>query len=252
MATTHSPPSLFNSYRHFEEFTEGREYVRNHFGKLAGLNVLDAGCGSASWLFDLTDCHVTGIDVSAKQLARNHLLRDGVCADLQTYENEAWLGHFDLILCLDVLEHLKSPAPVIEKFISWMKPDAALVLAYPNPQSLKGRVTKYSPHILHRLFYRISIGTPLSDEGDEKGPFNTFLSPDIELLKLASLLEAHSLKVDLLVSIESFQNKLIKRYLSTPLVDQLNKIFLRELRTRVNTSATDFILVASRANKEDV
>lgn len=252
MTTTHSPQSLFNSYRHFEEFTEGREYVRNYFGKLAGLNVLDAGCGSASWLFDLTACHVTGIDVSAKQLDRNKLLQTRICADLQSYENAAWLNHFDLILCLDVLEHLKNPAPVIEKFMSWMKPDASLVLAYPNPQSLKGRVTKYSPHILHRLFYRISIGTPLSGTHDDRGPFNTFLSPDIELLKLAGLLEVHSFKVDLLVSIESFQNKLIKRYLSTPVVDYLNKLFLRELRTRVNTSATDFILVASRANKENV
>jgi SAM-dependent methyltransferase len=247
MATTHSLQSIFDSYRHFEEFTEGREYVRGYFGKLAGLDVLDAGCGSASWLFDLTACDVTGIDISMKQLDRNTLLKTKVCADLHDYENESWRDSFDLILCLDVLEHLKKPAPVVEKFISWMKPHGRIVLAYPNPQSLKGRVTKYSPLIFHKLFYRISIGTPLKDGCDDRGPFNTVLSPDIELLKLAGLLEAHSFKVDLLVSIESYQNKLIKRYLSTPLVNRLNKLFLRQLSTRLDTSATDFILVASRA-----
>ena len=246
MAATHSTHSLFHSYRHFEEFTEGREYIRSYFGKLAGLDVLDAGCGSASWLLDLTACRVTGIDVSQRQLDRNELLKHRICADLHAYENESWLNSFDLILCLDVLEHLKEPAPVVEKFMSWMKPDARLVLAYPNPQSLKGRVTKYSPHLFHRLFYRISIGTPLSDSLDDRGPFNTFLSPEIELLKLASLLEAHSFKVDLLVSIESYQNKLIKRYLSTALVNRLNKLFMRELRAYLDTSATDFILVASK------
>jgi SAM-dependent methyltransferase len=246
MAATDSSQSIFHSYRHFEEFTAGREYVRNYFGELTGLNVLDAGCGSASWLFDLTACHVTGIDVSPKQLDRNELLKTRICADLHAYENESWLNSFDLILCLDVLEHLRCPAMVVEKFMSWMKADARLILAYPNPQSLKGRVTKYSPHIFHKIFYRISIGTPLSETQDDRGPFNTFLSPEIELLRLTSLLEAHSFKVDLLVSIESYQNKLIKRYLSTPVVDRLNKLFLRELRAYLDTSATDFILVASK------
>ena len=246
MTATHSRQHLVNVYHHFEEFTEGREFVRNYFGKLAGLNVLDAGCGSASWLFDLSACQVTGIDVSSKQLDRNSLLKAKICADLHVYENESWINSFDLILCLDVLEHLKNPALVIEKFMSWMKPDGRIVLAYPNPQSLKGRVTKYSPHIIHKLFYKISLGTPLSAERDDKGPFNTFLGRDIELLKLITLLEAHSFKVDLLLSIESYQNKLIKRYLSTGLVNYLNKLLMRELRAYLDTSATDFILVASK------
>jgi SAM-dependent methyltransferase len=247
MITSHSLQSIIQgSYRHFEEFTEGREYVRNYFGKLAALKVLDAGCGSDSWLFDLTACHVTGIDVSLKQMERNSLIQTRICADLNTYENEAWLDSFDLILCLDVLEHLKDPRHVIERFTSWVKTDGRIVLAYPNPQSLKGRVTKYSPHIFHKLFYRISIGTPLSADRDDKGPFNTFLRPDIELRKLVSLIEARSFKVDLLVSIESYQNKLIKRYLSAPLVNRLNKLFMRELRAYLDASATDFILVASR------
>lgn len=247
MTTASSLQSIIqDSYQHFEEFTEGREYVRNYFGKLAGLKVLDAGCGSDSWLFDLTACHVTGIDVSLKQMGRNSLIKTRICADLQAYENEAWLDSFDLILCLDVLEHLQDPRLVIEKFISWVKPDGRIVLAYPNPQSLKGRVTRHSPHIFHKLFYKISIGTPFSADRDDKGPFNTFLRPDIELLKLISLLEARSFKVDILVSIESYQNKLIKRYLSAPLVNRLNKLFLRELSAYLDASATDFILVASR------
>jgi SAM-dependent methyltransferase len=246
MTATRSLQKIVNLYHHFEEFTEGREFVRSYFGELAGLNVLDAGCGSASWLFDLSDCHVTGIDVSLKQLDRNSLLAVKICEDLHVYENESWINSFDLILCLDVLEHLRDPALVIKKFMSWMKPDGRIVLAYPNPQSLKGRVTKFSPHIIHKLFYKVSIGTPLSDDQDDKGPFNTFMGSDIELFKLITLLEAHSFKVDLLLSIESYQNKLIKRYLSTALVNRLNKLLLRELRDHLNTSATDFILVASK------
>lgn len=246
MTATHSLQKIANLYHHFEEFTEGREFVRNYFGKLVGLEVLDAGCGSASWLLDLSACNVTGVDVSLKQLERNSLLKVKICGDLQVYENESWINSFDLILCLDVLEHLRNPAPVIEKFMSWVKPDGRIVLAYPNPQSLKGRVTKYSPHIIHKLFYKISLGTPLTASRDDKGPFNTFLGRDIELLKLISLLEAHAFKVDILLSIESYQNKLIKRYLSTVLVNRLNKLLLRDMKDYLNTSATDFILVASQ------
>ena len=247
MTTPHSLQSIIQgSYRHFEEFTDGREYVRNYFGKLAGLNVLDAGCGSDSWLLDLTACDVTGIDASAKQIGRNRLLKTRICADLLTYENDTWRDSFDLILCLDVLEHLQDPRRVIEKFVSWAKPEGRIVLAYPNPQSLKGRVTKHSPHIFHKLFYRISIGTPLNADRDDKGPFNTFLSPDLELTKMISLLEARSFKVNLLVSIESYQNKIIKRYLSASLVNRLNRLLMRELSAHLDASATDFILVASR------
>jgi 2-polyprenyl-3-methyl-5-hydroxy-6-metoxy-1,4-benzoquinol methylase len=156
----HSPQSIDNYYRHFTDFQAALSCLQKHLGQLESLNVLEAGCGAKSNL-DLKSCAVIGIDISQNQLDRNRSLQVKICADLHTYENEAWRHGVDLIVCWDVLEHLETPRRVLEKFREWTKPEVGrLVLALPNPQSLKGYVTKHSPFVLHKLFYRIVHGKP--------------------------------------------------------------------------------------------
>jgi SAM-dependent methyltransferase len=242
------PGSLRNvikSYRHVDEFSEALSHLQRHLGKLEWLNVLEAGCGAQSNL-DLNNCAVTGIDISQHQLNRNSSLQDRVCADLHAYKNEAWTHRFDLIICWDVLEHLKFPRIVIEKFRDWIKTDGGrLVIVFPNSQSLKGNVTKYSPHYFHRLFYKITLGTPMRAARDDCGAFKTFFARDIDLYELIASLELNSFKVTLLLSFESYQNKWIKRYVPATVINKLNKMFLGPLKNFLDASATDFILVAS-------
>jgi SAM-dependent methyltransferase len=237
--------SIIDSYCHFDEFGDALSYLHQHLGKLEWLNVLEAGCGAKSNL-NLKNCALTGIDISEHQLKRNSSLQVSVCADLQTYENEDWSHRFDLIICWDVLEHLQVPRVVIEKFRSWVKPDGSrLVIVFPNSQSLKGLVTKYSPHHFHKLFYRVTLGTPMQATSDDRGAFKTFFSRDINPCELISLLELNSFKVTLLLSFESYQNKWIKRYVPATVINKLNKMFLGPLKNTLDASATDFILVAS-------
>jgi len=242
------PESLRNiigSHRHVDEFGDALFHLQRHLGKLEGLHVLEAGSGAKSNL-DLNNCAVTGIDISQHQLDRNSSLQDRVCADLHTYENEAWTHRFDLIVCWDVLEHLKSPRLVIEKFRDWIKTDGGrLVMVFPNCHSLKGNVTKYSPHYFHRLFYKITSGTPMRAARDDRGAFKTFFAREIDLCELIGLLELNSFEVTLLLSFESYQNKWIKRYVPATVINKLNKMFLGPLKNSLDTSATDFILVAS-------
>jgi len=228
-----------------DEFSDALSHLQRHLGKLEGLDVLEAGSGAKSNL-DLNNCAVTGIDISQHQLDRNSSLQDRVCADLHTYENEAWTHRFDLIVCWDVLEHLKSPRLVIEKFRDWIKTDGGrLVMVFPNCHSLKGNVTKYSPHYFHRLFYKITSGTPMRAARDDRGAFKTFFAREIDLCELIGLLELNSFEVTLLLSFESYQNKWIKRYVPATVINKLNKMFLGPLKNSLDTSATDFILVAS-------
>jgi SAM-dependent methyltransferase len=242
------PESLRNiieSCRHVDEFNDALSHLQRHLGKLESLDVLEAGSGAKSNL-TLNNCAVTGIDISPHQLNRNRSLQDMVCADLHTYENEAWTHRFDLIICWDVLEHLRSPRTVIEKFSDWIKTDGGrLVIVFPNSQSLKGNVTKYSPHYFHRLFYKITSGTPMRAARDDRGAFKTFFARDIDLCEVIGSMELNSFKVTLLLSFESYQNKWIKRYVPAALINKLNKIFLGPLKNSLDTAATDFILVAS-------
>jgi 2-polyprenyl-3-methyl-5-hydroxy-6-metoxy-1,4-benzoquinol methylase len=143
---------MVSLYQHFDEFKEALLYLHQYQGRMEGLNVLEAGCGAKSNL-NLINCVLTGIDISQNQLNRNSSLQFKVCADLQTYANEAWSRSFDLIVCWDVLEHPESLPVVFKKFSSWIKNDSSrLILVFPNAQTLKGYVTKYSPSFLHRLF----------------------------------------------------------------------------------------------------
>jgi SAM-dependent methyltransferase len=242
------PQPLARLYRHFDEFRDAAVSLREHLGRLEGLRVLEAGCGAQSNL-DLGDCEVTGIDISPEQLDRNTSLREKVCADLHHYESDDWARRFDLIVCWDVLEHLTSPRVAVGKFGAWSRPGAGrLVIVGPNPRSLKAWTTKHTPYFFHRLFYRLTIGTPLRAREGARGPFKTVFSDEIDLEALASLLAAHSFEITLLLSFESFQNKWVKRFMPPRVVDALNRRLLGSLGGFLSPAATDFIIVARRGD----
>ncbi|MFN3394282.1 MAG: class I SAM-dependent methyltransferase [Candidatus Thermochlorobacter sp.] len=231
-------------YAHYADGQLALEALLHHLGETTGLEVLEAGCGSASHL-KLSHCRVTGIDISPYQLERNTQLAERICADLHTFENEQWNHAFDLIVCWDVIEHLERPRIVLEKFFKWVKPTGKVVLAYPNPQIWKGVVTKYSPYFVHQLFYRVASGTPFSASKHDQGPFRTVFADDIKLMPLLQLAEHHGFKLEFFVSYESYQNKFVKRWLPHAVVDGLNRFFLGELKSMLDVSATDFIIIFS-------
>jgi SAM-dependent methyltransferase len=234
------------SYAHFDEYADAVAQLNAQLGTLSGLRVLEAGCGSGSYL-DLSRCTVTGIDISQYQLDRNKSLAERVCADLHTYENPAWKNSFDVIVCWDVVEHLREPKVAIEKFLQWLKPSGRLLLAYPNPQILKGYATKYTPYIVHQAFYKLASGTPFSASKTDQGPFPTVFNKELHLTQLKARLEHYGCTIERLMSAESYQNKFVKRYFSAPVINALNRLFLGDLKNELNHSATDFILVISKA-----
>lgn len=231
-------------YAHFSDFQNALDALRHHLGDPADLKVLEAGCGSASHL-KLSRCYVTGIDISPAQLERNSYLAERICADLHAFENEQWTRSFDLIVCWDVIEHLERPKIVLEKFFKWAKPTGKIVIAYPNPQIWKGVVTKHSPYFVHQAFYRVASGTPFSASKRDQGPFRTVFADEIKLMPLLQLAERYGFKPEFFASFESYQNKFVKRFLPNAVVNALNRFFLGELKSVLDVSATDFILVFS-------
>ena len=61
---------------------------------------------------------------------------------------------FDLVLCHNVIEHLESVDEAIQRFHHALAPGGLLFIGAPNPASLFGMVTKYTPHWFHVWFYR--------------------------------------------------------------------------------------------------
>lgn len=135
------------------------------------IRVLDAGCGDFSELRLPERAYIVGIDLSQKQLERQTHLNEKVCGDIQTYRFTS--SQFDLIICWWVLEHLPHPEQALNNFLTWLNDDGILVLALPNILSIKGLVTRLTPHRFHVWFYK-ATGTNVIEEED-LGPFRTYM-----------------------------------------------------------------------------
>lgn len=135
------------------------------------IRVLEAGCGSTSHIHLPANAHLTGIDISERQLEKNTNLSEAVLDDLQSHQWPA--DNFDLILCWDVLEHLPKPSEAISRMIESIRPGGLIVIALPNLYSLKGLATRFTPWWFHVLFYRYIIGDKRNSE--EWDQFPTYL-----------------------------------------------------------------------------
>jgi len=151
---------------------ELQSFVDGYFHARPEIRVLEAGCGSSSYLALRPGTQLIGIDISAKQLDRNKILSQKILGDIQTYDFP--VGSFDMIVCWDVLEHLPNPEKAVQRFLGAIKDDGIIVLAMPNVLSLKGQITKWTPHWFHVWVYRTIFGRKLAGTEDQ-GPFRTYL-----------------------------------------------------------------------------
>ncbi|HKM37019.1 MAG TPA: bifunctional 2-polyprenyl-6-hydroxyphenol methylase/3-demethylubiquinol 3-O-methyltransferase UbiG [Thiopseudomonas sp.] len=102
----------------------------NQRAPLADQKVLDVGCGGGilSEAMALRGAHVTGIDMGEAPLAvaRLHQLESGVDVTYRqiTAEElaEEMPGQFDVVTCLEMLEHVPDPASIIRACYTLVKP----------------------------------------------------------------------------------------------------------------------------------
>jgi 2-polyprenyl-3-methyl-5-hydroxy-6-metoxy-1,4-benzoquinol methylase len=122
--------------------------------------VLEAGGGSKSHIVFSQDkkLNVTTIDISTVQLDLNTYADHKILGDICTYQFTA--ESYDVIVCYDVLEHVDDPPAALRSFINALKRGGWIVIGSPNPLSLKGLITKFTPHFVHVAFYRIVHNNP--------------------------------------------------------------------------------------------
>lgn len=97
---------------------------------LAGKKVIDIGCGGGILSEAMTQrgAQVTGIDMGEAPLsvARLHLLESGLEIDYRQITAEAMAAEapeqFDVVTCLEMLEHVPDPASVIRACATLVKP----------------------------------------------------------------------------------------------------------------------------------
>ena len=100
--------------------------------------ILELGCASgyiSKFLKEELACHVVGVDIdshAAQQAAA--FCEQVIVADL---DSDAWLAEiegqkFDVILCADVLEHIKDPVALLASLKPFLHADSRLLASIPN------------------------------------------------------------------------------------------------------------------------
>jgi len=115
------------------------DYI-NTRASLAGKNVLDVGCGGGilSESMAALEAAVTGIDASPAPLAvaKMHLKESGLRVDYQMATAETFAadhaGQFDVVTCLELLEHVPHPASVVAACQRLGKPGGDVFFATVN------------------------------------------------------------------------------------------------------------------------
>jgi 2-polyprenyl-6-hydroxyphenyl methylase/3-demethylubiquinone-9 3-methyltransferase len=115
-------------------------YIEQQAGGLKGKSVLDIGCGGGILCEAMAakDAKVTGIDMAEQSLkvARMHLHESQLEVDYQLSTIEAFAEEqtekYDIITCLEMLEHVPDPDSIIASAITLLKPDGKLFLSTIN------------------------------------------------------------------------------------------------------------------------
>jgi SAM-dependent methyltransferase len=158
------------------------------------VEVYEAGGGSISFLPPdvLRRAQITVVDIDEEQLRKNGYAQTTILGDIQTHRFTP--NSFDLVNCYNVIEHLPDVEAALTGFFHSLKPGGLVLIAAPNPKSLSGVVTKYTPHWFHVWFYRHVRGE--KDAGlPGHAPFPTHFHPLVTLSKLEAFAEAHGLQV---------------------------------------------------------
>lgn len=108
--------------------------------QLAGARVVDVGCGGGLLCEALTreGSHVVGIDMAPGmiEVARLHAAQDGLDIDYRLVAADALAetqpGGFDVVTCMEMLEHVPDPAAMVGCLARLVRPGGAIFVSTLN------------------------------------------------------------------------------------------------------------------------
>jgi 2-polyprenyl-6-hydroxyphenyl methylase/3-demethylubiquinone-9 3-methyltransferase len=148
---------------------------------LDGRTALDVGCGAGLLAEPLArlGATVTGLDAAPELIAvaREHAAGQGLEIDYRAGELEGLEGQFDLVTCMEVIEHVADPAAFVRALARHLTPGGLLIMSTPNATGM----SKLMMITIGEGFGRIPKGTH---------DFDKFITPE----RMKGLLADASLK----------------------------------------------------------
>ncbi|MBF0471748.1 MAG: class I SAM-dependent methyltransferase, partial [Gammaproteobacteria bacterium] len=128
-----------------------------------GAAVLELGCATgymSAYLTQALNCEVTGVEIDpeAAEQARAHC-KEVITTDIEQpgWEQQLPQHRYDLILCADIIEHLRNPADLLRRLQPHLKQEGVLLASIPNAahasirlEMLEGRITYEQEGLLDR------------------------------------------------------------------------------------------------------
>lgn len=112
--------------------------------------ILEIGCGAGALSRDLAKqgFAVTGFDTSpaARELAE-YVNRDNPNVYVCGEEQKDWGSRFDILIALEVLEHIVDDHAALERWRTWLKPKGHLLLSVPSRQDRWNASDTWAGHI---------------------------------------------------------------------------------------------------------
>ena len=227
--------------RHYQDIYDGelshwwyrvrREIIHSIFidslSKKGSLEILDVGCGPGALLSELSRYgNASGIDMSEQAVGFCH---DRGISNVSVSSVESITApdnSFDLVLALDVLEHVKDDHAAAFELYRVLKPGGTAVIFVPAFMFLWGITDVLSEH--YRRYTRKEICAVLTAVGfslERSSYFNTFLFLPIATVRLAVRLFRLPMKSENAIGISRFNSALyqifhleskILRYINMP------------------------------------
>jgi 2-polyprenyl-6-hydroxyphenyl methylase/3-demethylubiquinone-9 3-methyltransferase len=136
---------------------------------LEGKSALDVGCGGGLLAEPLArlGAEVTGVDASPEVIAvaREHAAGMGLAIDYRVADVQELEGQFDLITCMEVIEHVADPAAFVQALAKRLAAGGLLILSTPN-------ATGWSKLLM------ITLGEGLGRIPRGTHEFDKFIAPD--------------------------------------------------------------------------
>ena len=136
---------------------------------LEGKTALDVGCGAGLLAEPLArlGAKVTGIDAAPEVIgvARDHARRQGLEIDYRVGDVQELDGQFDLLTCMEVIEHVADPVAFVKALARRLAPDGLLIMSTPN-------ATRWSHLML------ITVGEGIGHIPKGTHDFEKFIAPE--------------------------------------------------------------------------
>lgn len=204
---------IFNHEKKHWWYKTRRKLIKMLLQKYSDKNqpkkILDIGCGAGALLDELKNSNECfGIDKSslAIEFCQKRKLKNLKIGSIEKlpYPNEK----FDVVLALDVLEHIKNDAKAISEIKRITKKDGLIIIFVPAFSALWSETDIISNH--HRRYLLGEISQKIKKQGLtilKKSYFNTFLFVPIFLVRLLTKIFKIKNNVEIKMN-NSFLNKI--------------------------------------------